>query len=205
MKSLSMLVGLGVLLMSSVNASALTISPSDCDDNGGALQCWTDSQTVKPWDVDGFEVDTGFGAGDLVNYYKAEVDGAGGIGDGGNAGEEEGSYAVSYATTFNADLSGAPIQFILNTSVIACPECYLLIKDGNQSPGTYIFNIGSWDGTASINLSGFWPSNGAISHIAIWGQQVSSVPAPGTVLLLGIGLCVIGALRRKRQISCAAA
>lgn len=131
---------------------------------------------------------------DLTLLYKAEVNE-----DGPTV--ESGSFAGSYDTTFSntpTDPSDALIDYI-SGAAIACPECILLVKDGNQSPAQYLFNIGSWNGTEDLNLQGFWPNNGAISNVAIWGAPPTrQVAEPATLALLGLGLLTAAAMRRRR-------
>ena len=69
----------------------------------------------------------------------------------------------------------------------------MLVKDGDNCPVWYLFDISGWDGVSDINLTGFWPGQGAISHVAIY-----SVPEPGTLALLAIGLAGAGLSRRKK-------
>jgi hypothetical protein len=135
------------------------------------------------------------GAGDdLVLYYKANV-----------GGSEEGTFATSYNTTFAntpTDPEDALIQYI-SGAVIDCPECYLAIKDGNQNPSYYFYNLSAWDGTEAISLENFWPQQGAISHISIWGREdggggQQEIPEPMTLALVGLGLLAAGSVRRRR-------
>jgi len=88
---------------------------------------------------------------------------------------------------------------------ISCGDCFLVVKDGNKTPAQYIFNISTWNGTDTINLSGFWPGPGGISNVAIWnnadgggGGTVASIPEPETYAMLLAGLGLVGfAARRK--------
>ncbi|TXK94908.1 PEP-CTERM sorting domain-containing protein [Methylococcaceae bacterium CS4] len=128
----------------------------------------------------------------LEEYYKANV------GDG----FDTGPFSDSYETTFFNMPDSALIEWVVGSDIIDCPECYLLVKDGNQSPAQYVFDIGTWDGMEDISLIDFWPEQGAISHIAIYGGVGDdgggkpSVPEPSFIALLGMGLSHI---RRKRK------
>ena len=75
---------------------------------------------------------------------------------------------------------------------------YLLIKDGDHSPIWYLFDIKAWDGKMDILISGFWPDNGSISHVSIYGGTLK-LPEPGSLALLGIGLFGIGLARLRKR------
>lgn len=113
-----------------------------------------------------------------------------------------GSFAGSYTATFNPaleDPTDALIEYILGSPAIGCPSCYLAIKDGNNTPSYYFFDLSAWNGTETLDLRNFWANGrGAISHVSIWGVATStSVPEPGTMGLLGLGLLSIAAVRRR--------
>jgi hypothetical protein len=119
-----------------------------------------------------------------------------------NVGEasDTGSAATWYSTAFfntSTDPKDATITwgggaFLTNTT-------HLLVKDGNSEPAWYLFNITGWDGKETISLQDFWPSLGAISHVALYaGGTTTRVPEPGTMSLLGAGLFAFGFLRRRK-------
>jgi hypothetical protein len=122
-----------------------------------------------------------------TEQYKAEV------GDG-----EEGPLAGSYETSFlstPSDPSGANIVYVGGPFLTG--QMYLFVKDGNESPAWYLFDLTAlaWDGQETLELSGFWPAQGAISHVSLFGA--TSVPEPATLSLLGMGLLGLAALRRR--------
>lgn len=134
-------------------------------------------------------------AGTLSLIYRRNVD---------NNPAEEGAAAPYYSTVFDlspTDPSKATLTWgVGGTHVIACPDCYLVIKDGNQTPAQYVFNLGSWNGQETIELSGFWPAQGAISHVAIFSSgTLAPVPEAETYALMLAGLGLVGfAVRRRR-------
>jgi len=84
---------------------------------------------------------------------------------------ESGSAKQWYSTTYNRDLSRAEIVWDGTTDPYITGPSYLLVKGGKQKPAWYLFDISSWDGMATISLSGFWPGKGSISHISIFNAQ----------------------------------
>ena len=121
-----------------------------------------------------------------VELYKADV-----------GGSESGALWDSYATVFNGDLSGATISYTPPGDIVG-PPSYLLVKDGAQDPAWYLFglSLAGWDGQEDLVLSGFWPGNGAISHVTLYGVQ--AVPEPLTMLLLGSGIFGLALFGRGR-------
>jgi hypothetical protein len=132
--------------------------------------------------------------GSAVELYKQDV----------GAGSDSGSLAGSYVTTFSnsaSDPADALIDYVGGSIVGA--TAWLLVKDGNQTPAWYLFNLTllGWNGTDDLVLTGFWPGNGAISHVALYGTPGgggNTVPDAGTTMaLLGLGLGALGFARRK--------
>jgi hypothetical protein len=116
-------------------------------------------------------------------------------------GGEEGPLAGSYSTVFlntPGEPPGATITYT-GGNIVSAPA-YLFVKDGNQDPSWYLFNLTalSWNGTDTLNLSGFWPAQGAISHVSLFGGSSTSVPEPATLSLLGMGLLGFAAVQRRR-------
>lgn len=85
---------------------------------------------------------------------------------------------------------------IITNNFSVSGSIYMVVKDGNQIPMWYIFNLTGWNGVDDLELTGFWPNNGNISHIGLFGNA-RQVPEPGTLLLLGLGLVGLAGLRRK--------
>ena len=124
---------------------------------------------------------------------------------------ESGNAAGFYTTTFNTapsstDFSSATIAWNNNGSIILCGDCYLVVKDGNNTPQQYIFNISTWNGQEALNLSGFWPSKGQISSLTIFnnaatgGGTIAAIPEASTYAMMLAGLSLVGwmgAARRK--------
>jgi|SRR5688572_921698 len=181
MKMMNKLGLAAILAMSmALNANALLLTP--------ATATWQGSIPNNP-DPDAVEVITGTSA-QLTLAYKDNV-----------GGSEEGSFASSYKTTyFNTPLDpqDAEISYT-GGSIITGSPIYLLVKDGNQTPIWYIFDISGWNGTERIDLNSFWPSEGAISHVSILsGSGGTRVPDAGSsLMLMGLALTSLGAFRRK--------
>jgi len=124
-------------------------------------------------------------------------------------GAEDGTFAGSYSTVFantSSDPQDATITYDGSPDLfITCPNCYLVVKDGNQNPAQYLFDIGTWNGMDTFSLTGFWPQQGAISNVAIWGASTNggtpplSIPEPGALLLMGAGLMGLGLVRRRKS------
>lgn len=136
-----------------------------------------------------------FNTSGLSLLYKSDE-------DGDLVGNDSGTYAGSYSTWFYNDVGdpGNALLFYTGGADIDCPSCYLAIKDGNQTPGYYFYNLSAWDGQETLSLLNFWPGKGAISHISIWGRGTpTSVPEPSTMALLGLGLLAIAFTQRRRN------
>lgn len=198
-----------VLGVFSLQAHSIAISANDCTIGSGTgtydeqantttgYNCWLnpakgDLGYINNPKVSDFSTITGLTSpADFRELYKMEADPL----------LESGGLWDSYNTTFT-DGDGTKGQ-LLSGAIInndgpysaSCPNCYLLVKDGNQAPTWYLFDLGYWDGIENIILSDFWLGKGAISHVSIWG-----VPEPGMVGLLAIGLLGMVVVRRKPRI-----
>jgi hypothetical protein len=133
---------------------------------------------------------------DLESVYKQEVP------EEGESVDDVGSYADSYVTEFFSDPydpQEATITWESGMPYIE-PMCsFLLVKDGSQNPAWYLFDLYSagWDGMETLELTGFWPAQGAISHVSIY-DCTRSVPDGGvTITLLGVGICALGLVSRR--------
>ena len=174
---------LGVLL-----AVGLVFSASGIPITPGTLPQWIGNDNSN---LSASQIATIVGEGSLTEVYKKNVGGGGG---------EDGSFASSYSTTFfNApnDPADALIDYISGPSITG-GSIYLYVKDGSQTPAFYIFDISTWNGTDDLNLTGFWPQQGAISHIAI--LTGAGVPDAGSTLSLfglALGCLSLGKIRQK--------
>lgn len=190
---LKSLMGFAMLLLAT-QAQALLITPSTTslvpDGCGGDAACLAAASSTSASVIRTYIEDTY----DVVELYKSESGAASGEGD------DEGAFAGVYDTEFansTTDPEDAWIEFVGDAGdEISCPDCYLLVKDGNHQPAWYLFDIGTWDGMEDIHLEDFWLGGGAISHIAIYGGE-HNVPEPGILALLGLGLVGIFVSRRK--------
>ena len=139
----------------------------------------------------------GWSTGSLSLAFKQDFGG----GESGNAAPY---YTASITPT--SDPSNAVISWDGPLGIV-CGDCYLVVKDGNNTPAQYVFNISTWNGTETLNLSGFWANtNGSISNVAIFnntapgggGGTIAAIPEPETYAMLLAGLGLVGfAARRK--------
>jgi hypothetical protein len=171
-----------LLVASRAEADILALDPGD-------TTCTTDmNKNLTSAQVFTILQGCGFGpTGTLNLLYKSDV-----------GGTDSGAFANSYDTSFlntPTDPSDALILY-LGSTYMDCSACYLVVKDGNQTPAQYFFDISSWNGIDSIQLTGFWAGNGAISNVAIWGQA-TQVPEPATLLLFGTAVGFVSLKRRR--------
>lgn len=178
------------VLLFSFNAHALLLEPPG-DGSSDVNSANQEEQLL---------IDTlGLGDVDLDLYYKANFD----ADNPGTAIEADTPFAGTYTTTWflnsEGESNGADIVYDGLLEAIACPSCYAAVKDGNNEPAYYFFDISSWNGTETLEFRNFWQNiNGSISHISLWGNEVDiPVPEPGTLGMLGLGLMGLGLARRR--------
>ena len=175
-----------VVLGTSFQAHALTIDPAITPVCGAPTCLAAVGAETSQSDIDAAIASI---LGTAVEVYKQNVGGA-----------ESGSFASSYTTTFSntaQDPSDALIDYVGGAFITSCPNCFLLVKDGNQTPAWYLFRL-AWNGTDDIVLDNFWPAQGAISHVALYAAPgTTTVPDGGSMsMLLGLGLMGLAGVRR---------
>lgn len=189
------LLALAALIATSAVAHALSITPS----SAFLINTGTDGITPDSNNASNPE-------SNLLAVYGGSILYKSNVGGGGSSVEEAKAFKDSYATVYNGDLSGATISQGGGSAISGYSPLYLLVKDGNHNPYWYFFNLttAGWNGTASLNLSGFWPGQGSISHVTLMGKLgpgtnsvTSPVPDGGSTLAtLGFALLGLGSVRR---------
>jgi hypothetical protein len=170
------------------SALALSITPDSGTFN---VSRWEGNQTGQP------QIDAVIGGiiGNSTEQYKQNV------GDGSDTGAFAGSYTTTFVNT-PSDPSGALIHYVGSPAAVLPDTRYLLVKDGDQTPAWYLFNLSAlgWNGTDDLVLSGFWPNQGAISHVALYTGTSGGPGVPdggATIGLMGMSLVAVEILRRK--------
>ena len=118
-------------------------------------------------------------------------------------GLEVGPLASSYTTSFTPAGDFSAFTTSYGGGPVVDPT-YLLVKDGNNVPIWYLFDINAWNGTSNLTGSGFWEGvNGAISHLSIYGSTTHA-PEPATVFvwasLSGLTLAAVQLRRRRAEL-----
>lgn len=170
-----------ILLGFGAQAHALLITP----ESGTIDVCRYEGDQTSQAEID---VWIAANIGDIDELYKQNV-----------GGSEVGALADSYRTEFfntPTDPSEAIITYTGDGPIAT--DAFLLVKDGNQSPAWYLFDLNcfDWNGMVPLELEDFWPDQGAISHVSLYGGQ--SVPEPATMFLLGTGLLGLALFRKSR-------
>ncbi len=119
-----------VALVWATGSMALTLGPDDADTMSN------ENSALNATDVANI-----FGTSDLTLLYKQDFGGG-----------ESGSYADFYSTSFgNLDEDNEPHSALITWNgpdYIICPECYLVVKDGDEPQ--YLFNLATWNGQGQV-------------------------------------------------------
>lgn len=177
---------------------SFVVSPTSGSLGSTRWEVTNNNSALSPADVTGI-----VNVQNLVLRYKY---------DGASSGTHSSSYTTTFSNSANDpkdfDITWStqnPLSYINDTRV------FLVVKNGNHNPNQYIFEISrtggilnpGWDGKSTIQGRGFWLNGGAISHIAIFGNQIPRpsdgpfVPEPATIALFATGLVCL-AFRRQR-------
>jgi hypothetical protein len=183
--ALAFLLGSGYYTTSQAALVDISLTPADCV----VGSCWTTDQNSN-MSIAEVEALTGFS--NLTSQYKMNV------GDANDSGPFAGSYTTTFANSAT-DPADATISLDNGATPINCGGCLLVVKDGNQSPAQYVFDLSLIGMIENIFLTGFWPDNGAISHVEIL-TGVSPVPVPAAVWLFGTALIGFVGLSRKTKV-----
>jgi hypothetical protein len=184
---LSLMILCTFMIFSEKAHALLILYPNSQDpDPPAATDKWTGNETAN---LNAADISGIVGVPGLQELYKQNV----------SESLDTGTLAGSYATTFyNTPTDPADALIDVNGTYLY-GTAYLFVKDGNQEPAWYLFNLFAfgWNGIDDIKLEGFWPEQGAISHVAIYGNG-TPVPEPATIFLLGAGLIGLAGYGRKK-------
>jgi hypothetical protein len=109
-----------------------------------------------------------------------------------SGGAEEKTFASSYSASITPAADYEDILFEYDAgATFGDPNLFALIKDGNQEPAIYVFNISNWDRVSDLRFLDFWrsPVQGSISHFSIYGGDdppgggLGGVPEPVSILV----------------------
>lgn len=187
--SLKLLATGAFVLATALPAMALSITPA-------TVPQWSGNQADEPSILAHLNT-LGLGVDFLTDLaYKSDDETDRGLGF-----VDSGPFEASYDTVFvpAGDAGSATISHVLGSAFIAGSPIYLLVKDGGMEPSWYLFDLTAllWNGTETLELTGFWPGSGAISHVSIY-EGSASVPDGGSAAaLLGSALLGLGLLRRR--------
>jgi len=177
-------VGMGMFYIARADFIITAPDPQNAN-NGDPLWIATGTQTSQAA-IETFIRDT-YGVGVLYKYDFPGEDPA----------KESGSFAASYETTYgdpNLQDEDFTITYQAGAPVIGDPV-YLLVKDGNAVPAWYFYDVSAWNGIDLLKGQGFWPNQGGISHVSLYGVPDGGV----TAFMLGLGVLGVGYMARRKS------
>lgn len=70
---------------------------------------------------------------------------------------------------------------------------------GNNPDMWFVYSLNSLVSSGDWEFVNVFNKGGGLSHIQLYGSSPASVPEPGTLALLGLGLLGVGFARRRKQ------